>query len=50
MLSGGTWLRWLRLTRFAEANGLRFAPLGPNPDYPGAIFGMNFFSLVSSLF
>ena len=37
-LGGGTWSRWLRLTRFAEANGLRFAPNWANPDYPGAIF------------
>ena len=37
---GNTWLRWLRLTRFAEANGLHFAPNVPGPDYPGTIFGV----------
>jgi hypothetical protein len=36
---GGRWERWLRLTRFAEANGLVFSPSDPDPQYPGAIFG-----------
>ena len=36
---GGRWERWLRLDRFAAANGLVFSPRDPNPGYPGAIFG-----------
>ena len=40
VLGGNTWLRWLRLTRFAEANGLSFAPNAPGPGYPGEIFGV----------
>lgn len=32
------WSRWVRLDRFAHANGLVFSPLSPNPTYPGAIF------------
>jgi hypothetical protein len=31
--------RWVRLDRFAKANGLVFSPANPNPNYPGAIFG-----------
>ncbi len=31
--------RWVRLDRFAKANGLTFSPADPNPQYPGAIFG-----------
>ena len=37
--TGGRWVRWLRLDRFARANGLDFSPQDPNPQYPGAIFG-----------
>jgi hypothetical protein len=36
--SGGRWQRWLRLDRFANANGLVFSPADANPQYPGAIF------------
>jgi hypothetical protein len=32
------WERWMRLTRFADANGLVFSPRDENPNYPGAIF------------
>lgn len=32
------WRRWLRLTRFAAANGLRYSPEEPAPLLPGAIF------------
>jgi len=35
---GGRWERWLRLDRFATANGLVFSPVDANPQYPGAIF------------
>lgn len=31
------WTTWLRLNRFAQANGLTFTPSG-NADYPGAVF------------
>jgi hypothetical protein len=31
--------RWVRLDRFAKANGLVFSPADANPQYPGAIFG-----------
>ena len=37
---GSRWERWLRLDRFAAANGLVFAPVESNPAYPGAIFGI----------
>ena len=35
-----TWTRWLRLSRFARANGLVFVANAPVPAYPGAIFGV----------
>jgi hypothetical protein len=35
----GHWSRWLKLDRFARANGLTFSPADPDPAYPGAIFG-----------
>jgi hypothetical protein len=35
---GGKWERWVRIDRFARANGFRFSPADPNPSYPGAIF------------
>ncbi|MCU1409978.1 MAG: hypothetical protein JWR04_685 [Rhodoglobus sp.] len=38
LLRGGAWERWLRLDRFAAANGLVFSPTGVDPQYPGAIF------------
>ena len=31
--------RYVRLDRFAKANGLIFSPADANPQYPGAIFG-----------
>lgn len=34
----GRWERWMRLHRFGVANGLRFSPHDPDPQYPGAIF------------
>ena len=38
VLRGGKWERWMRLDRFAAANGLIFSPHSAAPDYPGAIF------------
>lgn len=32
------WPRWVRLDKFARANGLVFSPMDPTPNYPGAIF------------
>jgi len=32
------WERWMRLTHFAEANGLAFSPRDDSPAYPGSIF------------
>jgi len=38
-LGGGSrWMRWLRLDRFAQANGLSFRPMDMTPSYPGEIF------------
>lgn len=34
----GKWGRWLRMHRFAQANGFIFSPESPTPGYPGAIF------------
>jgi hypothetical protein len=34
----GRWERWVRLDRFARANGMRFSPSDAAPSYPGAIF------------
>jgi hypothetical protein len=41
-VAGGTgrWERWLRMDRFAAANGLVFSPADANPSYPGAIFSI----------
>ncbi len=36
----GLWSRRLRMSRFAEANGLRYEPVSDAPSYPGAIFGI----------
>jgi hypothetical protein len=36
----GRWERWLRMDRFAAANGLTFSPSDANPTYPGAIFSL----------
>lgn len=36
----GRWERWYRLDRFARANGMVFSPSDPDPQYPGAIFGL----------
>ena len=35
---GSIWRRWLRLTRFANANGMAFAASVIEPGYPGVIF------------
>ena len=37
---GARWERWLRLSRFAAANGMTFSPEDKNPNYPGLIFGL----------
>jgi len=34
----GTWERWMRMDRFATANGLLFSPRDADPAYPGMIF------------
>jgi hypothetical protein len=34
----GHWARWLRMDRFATANGFVFSPSDADPAYPGAIF------------
>jgi len=34
-----SWEKWMRLSRFAAANGLVFSASSPDPQYPGAIFG-----------
>lgn len=34
----GRWSAWLRMDRFARANGFAFSPSSANPAYPGAIF------------
>jgi hypothetical protein len=39
-LSAKRFERFVRLDRFAKANGLIFSPADPNPQYPGAIFGL----------
>jgi hypothetical protein len=38
VLQGTSWTTWMRLTRFAEANGMVFSPEDPAPGYPGQIF------------
>jgi hypothetical protein len=38
--SGGEWAKWMRLTQFAQANGLQFRTRSANPSYPGMIFTM----------
>ena len=40
LTSMGSWERWLRLSRFADANGLVFSATDADPSYPGAIFGL----------
>ena len=37
---GGNWRKWLRLTRFAAANGLQYRTRSPNPSYPGCVFNV----------
>ncbi|MEO5534332.1 MAG: hypothetical protein ABIR17_04295 [Pseudolysinimonas sp.] len=32
------WERWLRMDRFAQANGFTFSPADSSPSYPGVIF------------
>ena len=34
----GRWGTWLKLDRFARANGFVFSPASASPSYPGAIF------------
>jgi hypothetical protein len=36
--AGGDWAKWMRLSRFAAANGLRFHSLSAGPGYPGCVF------------
>lgn len=41
VISGrGRWAAWVRMERFAAANGLTFSPSDANPSYPGAIFAL----------
>ena len=41
VISGsGRWSRWLRMDRFARANGFTFSPADSDPSYPGSIFGI----------
>lgn len=35
---GKRWDLWVRMNRFARANGMTFSPFDANPSYPGAIF------------
>ena len=37
---GGRWEQWLRLDRFARANGMTFTPVDGMPSYPGEIWGL----------
>jgi hypothetical protein len=36
--SGGEWATWMRLTQFAQANGMQFRSRSAHPNYPGMIF------------
>ena len=36
--SGGRWAEWMRLTRFATANGFSFQSSTPAPNFPGCVF------------
>jgi hypothetical protein len=38
LVGTGRWEKWMRLSRFGQANGLVFSASDPNPQYPGAIF------------
>lgn len=38
--SGGSWAKWMRLSQFAEANGLQFRSRSANPNYSGMIFSL----------
>jgi hypothetical protein len=38
--SGGQWRKWMRLSRFAGANGLQFRSASRNPSYPGCVFNL----------
>ena len=38
--SGGSWAKWMRLSRFAAANGLQFRSRSAAPNYSGMIFGI----------
>ncbi|MEO6942413.1 MAG: hypothetical protein ABI124_05255 [Terrimesophilobacter sp.] len=35
-----SWIRLLRVTRFADANGLEYSVAGEVPSYPGSLFGI----------
>lgn len=48
--SRGNWTKWLRLTRFADANELRFTSSAPGPSYPGCIFTIGDARMVSDHF
>ena len=37
---GSVWEQWLRLDRFARANGMSFTPASGPPAYPGEIFNL----------
>ena len=36
--NSNAWEKWMRLSRFATANGLIYSTQSPNPAYPGSIF------------
>ncbi len=38
LTGAGRWGTWLKMDRFARANGFQFSPSSANPSYPGAIF------------
>jgi hypothetical protein len=40
LLHGGNWPMWLRMSEFAQANGLQFTSVSPGPAYPGCIFNI----------
>jgi hypothetical protein len=40
LVSGKNWEKWMRLSRFAAANNLAYAPSTTAPTYPGSIFSL----------
>jgi hypothetical protein len=38
--SGGSWAKWMRLSRFAADNGMQFSTRSANPGYSGMIFNI----------